>query len=67
MNREQGQVDAAPTFLEALPLVHQFLVKHKLIDQDSSKAIQRYCWCTDGPWDFRDHLVKQCFMSKVSQ
>jgi len=25
----------------------------------------RFCWCTDGPFDVRDFVVKQCFISKV--
>ena len=25
----------------------------------------RFCWCTDGPFDVRDFVVKQCFISNV--
>lgn len=44
----------------------RFLANHGLIDPKSGRPIQRFCWCSDGPFDIRDFVVKQCFISKVS-
>jgi 3'-5' exoribonuclease 1 len=43
-----------------------FIVKHGLIDQKTGERLLRFCWCSDGPFDVRDFVVKQCFISKVS-
>ncbi|KAG9029248.1 hypothetical protein FS837_003602 [Tulasnella sp. UAMH 9824] len=29
-------------------------------------TMSRYAWCTDGPFDLRDFLVKQCFISRIA-
>lgn len=62
----------APTrgqsYLFALVLVwvfRDFLVRNGLIDAETGVPLVRFCWCTDGPWDIRDFVVKQCFISKV--
>ncbi|KIY65042.1 hypothetical protein CYLTODRAFT_424693 [Cylindrobasidium torrendii FP15055 ss-10] len=60
----QEDVDHAPQFTAVLSRVKDFLISHGLIDS-TGKVLTKYCWVTDGPWDFRDHLVKQCFMSKI--
>ena len=57
----------APLFLEVLDRCRQFLVKHGLIDPVTGHCLVRYCWCSDGPFDIRDFLVKQCFISKDSR
>lgn len=62
----QEQVDTAPRFSEALVQLEAFLVKHALVDPETKKCLKRFCWCSDGPWDIRDFLVKQCFISQVS-
>ncbi|KAJ3575994.1 hypothetical protein NP233_g723 [Leucocoprinus birnbaumii] len=62
----QNQVDAAPPFAEVLKSVRAFLVKNGLIDDATGKRLVRYCWCSDGPFDIRDFVVKQCFISKIS-
>lgn len=43
-----------------------FLTRNGLIDPVSGNPLVRFCWCTDGPWDVRDFVVKQCFISKAS-
>ena len=62
----QEQVDAAPLFPEVLQSFQKFLVKHGLIDELTGERLVRFCWCSDGPFDVRDFVVKQCFISKVS-
>jgi len=59
-------VDAAPLFPEVLQSFQKFLVKHGLIDELTGERLVRFCWCSDGPFDVRDFVVKQCFISKVS-
>ncbi|PPQ64663.1 hypothetical protein CVT26_002753 [Gymnopilus dilepis] len=61
----QEQVDAAPLFRDVLVDLEAFLVKHGLIEEGTRQRLRRFCWCTDGPWDIRDFIVKQCFISKV--
>lgn len=41
-----------------------FLVSHKLISESGERLV-RFCWCTDGPWDICNFVLKQCFISKV--
>ncbi|KAK7465482.1 hypothetical protein VKT23_005460 [Stygiomarasmius scandens] len=61
----QNQVDAAPDFVEVLWKLRAFMTKNKLIHAGDGKAITRFCWCTDGPWDLGDLLTKQCFHSRI--
>ncbi|KAI0807231.1 ribonuclease H-like domain-containing protein [Fomes fomentarius] len=60
----QEQVDVAPTFPEVLQDFRKFMEKHKLIDE-SGQRLMRFCFCSDGPYDIRDFVVKQCFISKI--
>ncbi|CAK5279572.1 unnamed protein product [Mycena citricolor] len=60
----QGQVDGAPVFASVLRSLRAFLVKHKLIEKNGKRRM-RFCWCSDGPYDIRDFVVKQCFISQV--
>jgi 3'-5' exoribonuclease 1 len=62
----QEQVNAAPSFPEVLESLQKFLVKHGLIDEVTGERLVRFCWCSDGPFDVRDFVVKQCFISRVS-
>jgi 3'-5' exoribonuclease 1 len=62
----QEQVDNAALFPEVLALCRQFLVENGLIDPHTEQPLLRYCWCSDGPFDVRDFIVKQCFISKAS-
>ncbi|TFK72521.1 hypothetical protein BDN72DRAFT_869441 [Pluteus cervinus] len=61
----QEQVDIAPTFPEVLARFHKFLVKHGLVDEQTGERRVRFCWCSDGPFDVRDFVVKQCFISNI--
>ncbi|KAF8892610.1 ribonuclease H-like domain-containing protein [Infundibulicybe gibba] len=61
----QAQVDSAPSFPEVLNSFSQFLVDHQLIDAETGERRARFCWCSDGPFDVRDFVVKQCFISRI--
>lgn len=61
----QADVDAAPTFAEMIPQLRDWLAKHNLICPRSGRKLQRFMWCTDGPFDLRDFVVKQCFISNI--
>ncbi|KAH7877631.1 ribonuclease H-like domain-containing protein [Lentinula edodes] len=61
----QSQVNNAPTFGQVLESVSQFLVKHGVLDEGCCEPLLRFCWCSDGPYDVRDFVVKQCFISKI--
>ncbi|PPQ68968.1 hypothetical protein CVT24_000357 [Panaeolus cyanescens] len=61
----QEQVDAAPTFSEVLVHLEAFLVDNGLIEEGTGKRLKKFCWCSDGPFDIRDFVVKQCFISQV--
>lgn len=43
----------------------KFLEKNGLIEPETGRHLLRFAWCTDGPWDVCDFVVKQCFISKV--
>jgi len=43
----------------------RFLAQHGLIDPKNGRPLQRFCWCSDGPFDVRDFVVKQCFISNI--
>jgi len=60
----QDQVDAAPDFSAVLRSFRAFLVEHKLIEKNGKRRL-RFCWCSDGPFDIRDFVVKQCFISQI--
>ncbi|KAJ6513888.1 ribonuclease H-like domain-containing protein [Mycena vitilis] len=60
----QDQVDTAPEFPAVLRAFRAFLVEHKLIEKNGKRRI-RFCWCSDGPFDIRDFVVKQCFISQI--
>ncbi|KAH9934887.1 ribonuclease H-like domain-containing protein [Fomitopsis serialis] len=61
----QEQVDSAPTFTELVDSFREFLEANGLIDPDTGRRLVKFCWCSDGPYDIRDFVVKQCFISKV--
>jgi 3'-5' exoribonuclease 1 len=61
----QSQVENAPQFPEVLEMLSAFLVKHGLINPHSGDRLCRFCWCSDGPFDVRDFVVKQCHISHV--
>ncbi|OCH95630.1 hypothetical protein OBBRIDRAFT_809778 [Obba rivulosa] len=61
----QGQVNSAPTFPQVMKTFEEFMIRNGLIDAETGRRLVRFCWCCDGPWDIRDFVVKQCFMSKM--
>jgi len=61
----QSHVDSAPTFAEMIPQFKEWLVKNHLLCPRTERKLERFMWCTDGPFDIRDFVVKQCFISKV--
>lgn len=63
----QKDVDAAPHFSSlVLTSFRDFLTRNGLIDAVTGRPLVRFCWCSDGPWDVRDFVVKQCFISKIT-
>ncbi|GBE82484.1 3'-5' exonuclease eri1 [Sparassis crispa] len=62
----QEQVDSAPTFTQLMDIFREFMERHGLIEFETGRRLIRFCWCSDGPFDIRDFVVKQCFMSKIS-
>ena len=59
-------MNGAPPFSTMLhSAFRDFMVRNGLIDAYSGEPLVRFCWCSDGPWDLRDFVVKQCFISKV--
>lgn len=63
----QEQVDCAPSFPEVLKSFSGFLAKHGLVDAVTGERLMRFCWCSDGPFDIRDFVAKQCFISKITK
>jgi len=61
----QDKIDAAPTFTQAMESMNKFLISHHLINPDTGERLVPFCWCTDGPWDICNFVVKQCFISKI--
>lgn len=62
----QSDVDSAPTFPAVLQNFSYFLAKHGLIDPITGAKLKKFAFCSDGPFDVRDFVVKQCFISRVS-
>ncbi|KAJ7632413.1 ribonuclease H-like domain-containing protein [Roridomyces roridus] len=60
----QDQVDNAPEFPAVLRSVRQFLVNHGIIEKNGKRRI-RFIWASDGPFDIRDFIIKQCYISKI--
>ncbi|CAH1762460.1 8460_t:CDS:2 [Entrophospora sp. SA101] len=53
--------DVSPTFPEVLDKFQEFLHRHQL---NNSKS---FAFMTDGPWDIRDFIRKQCTISNISR
>jgi len=43
----------------------EFLITHGILDETDCRPLVRFCWCSDGPWDICDFVIKQCFISKM--
>ncbi|KAF8610704.1 hypothetical protein BDV93DRAFT_484134 [Ceratobasidium sp. AG-I] len=61
----QANIDCAPQFKTLLRRFQAFLAKHGLVDPRTGKPIQRFAFCTDGPFDVRDFCVKAAFINKL--
>ncbi|CAJ0904761.1 7918_t:CDS:2, partial [Entrophospora sp. SA101] len=57
----QEITDVSPTFPEVLDKFQEFLHRHQL---NNSKS---FAFMTDGPWDIRDFIRKQCTISNISR
>ncbi|RIB11827.1 ribonuclease H-like domain-containing protein [Gigaspora rosea] len=55
----QSTIDISPSFPEVLCRFQDFLYSHKLFIDNSCAFL------TDGPWDIRDFITKQCNVSKI--
>ncbi|KAF9264868.1 hypothetical protein L218DRAFT_958043 [Marasmius fiardii PR-910] len=62
----QKEIDIAPDFPQALLSLKSFLADHGLIELATGERKMKFCWCTDGPFDIRDFMVKQSFISQHS-
>ncbi|KAK7043661.1 hypothetical protein VNI00_008272 [Paramarasmius palmivorus] len=62
----QDQVNVSPSFPEVLTMLEKFLVQEGLIDKTTGERKMRFCWCSDGPWDIRDFMVKQLYIAQHS-
>ncbi|KAI7861098.1 ribonuclease H-like domain-containing protein, partial [Circinella umbellata] len=58
---DQETVDKSPTFIEVLNLFQEFLSKHSLFRKKSAVFV------TDGPFDIRDFITKQCTHSDIER
>ncbi|CAG8448688.1 2163_t:CDS:2 [Diversispora eburnea] len=57
----QTTINTSPSFPEMLCKFQEFLHSHQLFYKNSC------AFMTDGPWDIRDFIRKQCFISKISR
>ncbi|GBC08078.1 hypothetical protein RclHR1_00790028 [Rhizophagus clarus] len=57
----QTTVDVSPSFPEMLIEFQEFLHKHQLFYENTCAFI------TDGPWDIRDFIRKQCTISQIDR
>ncbi|KAI8061473.1 ribonuclease H-like domain-containing protein [Gilbertella persicaria] len=55
----QSTIDKSPTFVEVLNEFQKFLAKYDLFQTASATFV------TDGPFDIRDFITKQCKHSKI--
>lgn len=60
----QNMVDTAPTFPEVILKFKKWMEEEGLINEDD-EVIEKYCWCTDGPWDLRDFVPKQLHITPL--
>ncbi|KAI9470864.1 MAG: hypothetical protein EXX96DRAFT_597608 [Benjaminiella poitrasii] len=55
----QSIVDQSPTFIEVLNSFQEFMAKYNLFQSASASFV------TDGPFDIRDFITKQCMHSDI--
>ncbi|KAG2233131.1 hypothetical protein INT48_001624 [Thamnidium elegans] len=58
---EQSTIDQSPTFIEVLNQFQGFLARYDLFQSASASFV------TDGPFDIRDFITKQCKHSKIKK
>ncbi|KAF8487645.1 ribonuclease H-like domain-containing protein [Gautieria morchelliformis] len=61
----QANIDSAPLFTTVLDNFRLFLCQHGLICSQTGQPLRKFAWATDGPFDIRDFVIKQCFISKM--
>ncbi|ORX47196.1 hypothetical protein DM01DRAFT_256213, partial [Hesseltinella vesiculosa] len=54
-------VDASPSFIEVLDLFQQFMAKYSLFQDKTAVFV------TDGPFDIRDFVTKECRASGLTR
>ncbi|UZJ51115.1 hypothetical protein CBS101457_000435 [Exobasidium rhododendri] len=77
----QDEIDSAPNFAEAVDLLHAFLASHELLEAGVTRQIltrrarsapspflrKGVCWVTHGPFDLLHFVVKQSFISGLTE
>lgn len=58
---QQSTVDQSPTFIQVLNEFQEFLARYSLFQSASASFV------TDGPFDIRDFITKQCKHSKIKK
>ncbi|KAI8141309.1 ribonuclease H-like domain-containing protein [Fennellomyces sp. T-0311] len=58
---DQATVDASPPFTQVLDTFQEFMAKHDLFRKNKT------CFATDGPFDIRDFITKQCDHSGIER
>jgi 3'-5' exoribonuclease 1 len=60
----QEQVDQGLDLVQTLDRVHQWLLANNLIDEN---GIEDFAFVTDGPWDMREFLDKECTRKNIER
>ncbi|OZJ03531.1 hypothetical protein BZG36_03417 [Bifiguratus adelaidae] len=58
---QQDIVDAAPDFITVLNVFQNFMAKYSLFQENAA------AFMTDGPFDIRDFITKQCIISNIDR
>lgn len=58
---EQSTVDSAPVFTDALQMFASWMASHNILTEKTIAFV------TDGPWDLRDFMRKQCVISGIQR
>ncbi|KAF8311258.1 hypothetical protein DL93DRAFT_2044644, partial [Clavulina sp. PMI_390] len=61
----QDDIDQAPEWPQVVEEFDQWLAANGLIDLQSGQRLQKFIFCCDGPFDIRDFVPKQSFISKT--
>jgi inhibitor of KinA sporulation pathway (predicted exonuclease) len=79
----QDKVDNGISLTEALQTIHKWLQSHQLIHKEYDecleyhysetelrnelKQLKGFSFVTDGPWDIRDYLEKECIAKRIEK